>query len=378
MNFLQRYQNWLHVVGWVVFIGLPFLMFPGYVWSRSVLLSFGVTKVIEDVLLIAFFYVNLLFLTPAFLQQRNPGRFAAGLLLAFVAVLALDLLILNLFPPLAPDLQPQPTANATRAGQLNWPGPPPADYILGVRVDVGRLTSTVVSFGFVGLLGSLIAFSQHYDRVREMQQQMTLEKVSAELAMLKLQVSPHFLFNTLNNIRWLARQKSDQTEDAIVTLSQLLRYMIYRAQHDKVPLRQEIDHLADYVALQKMRLNPNQSVTFTHEGDIDSYEIEPLLFIPFVENAFKYGLHGQQASQIGIRLVVSNDTLVFSAENPLFEQARLGDVPTDSGIGIRNVEKRLALHYPNRHTLQLTTEADRFRVLLTLQLHHDHVALHRH
>ncbi|CCH53739.1 Inner membrane protein ypdA [Fibrisoma limi BUZ 3] len=375
MRLLQRYQNWLHVVGWAVFIGLPFLMFPGYVWSRSVLLSFGVTKVIEDVLLIVFFYVNLWFLTPTFLQQRNLRRFVLGLLLAFGVVLAIDLLVLNLFPPNFP--QP-PSGAGMGQGRHHWPGPPPANYILGIRVDVGRLTSTVVSFGFVGLLGSLIAFSQHHDRVREAQQQMTLEKVSAELAMLKLQVSPHFLFNTLNNIRWLARQKSDQTEEAIVTLSQLLRYMIYRAQHDKVPLRQELDHLADYVALQQMRLKPNQSVTFTHEGDIDSYDIEPLLFIPFVENAFKYGLHSQQASQIDIRLSVVGDTLTFFAENPMFEQPRPDDVPMDSGIGILNVEKRLALHYPNRHTLQINPEADRFRVILTLQLHHDEVALHRH
>ena len=216
------------------------------------------------------------------------------------------------------------------------------------------------------ILSSLISLGRHHPRGRDEQQQMALGKVSAELAMLKLQVSPHFLFNTLNNIRWLARKKADQTEAAVVKLSQLLRYMLYQAQRDHVPLTQEIEHLHHYIDLQQMRLNDRQTVDFDVEGPVDGLMIEPLLFIPFVENAFKYGLHGQEAGHIQIELQVRDGQLLFAVENPDFAQS--GPSSDDSGIGIANVAQRLSLHYPNRHRLTYGPEAGRFRVSLVLEM----------
>ncbi len=193
-----------------------------------------------------------------------------------------------------------------------------------------------------------------------------MEKLVADLALLKLQISPHFLFNTLNNIRWLTRQKSDKAEDAVVKLSQLLRYVIYQTNNEKVALAQEINHLQHYIDLQKMRLNEKDMVSFICEGDIEQYRIEPLLFIPFVENAFKYGLHSQYKSEIKVSIQVKDTTLLFFSENPIFENnlAKEGE----SGVGIKNVQRRLALHYPHRHELQLREEEGIFRVTLSLQM----------
>lgn len=400
MNFFQRYQGWLHAIGWVVFISLPLLMLPDFLRNRQDLISLGMAQLLTSVLMIVFFYVNLRVLTPALLRRQNTRQFVLTVALMVLSVVGVKVVSFYVFPPARPGFSAQPP-------------PPPGDNpgqrppIPGPRSPWPGVPGTVISLGVALLVSSLMALFRYHTRSQEVQQQMVLGKVSAELAMLKLQVSPHFLFNTLNNIRWLARQKSDQTEAAVVTLAQLLRYMIYQAQQDSVPLRKEVQHLQDYINLQKMRLTDNHTVTFSCTGDIDAYQIEPLLFIPFVENAFKYGVHNQQPGQsaggsppgpghIDISLNVTDDTLTFRTENPTFDsptEQLNSTVITDlgqtnpgrvipggdaSGIGIANVEKRLALHYPERHELRLTNENNLFRVVLTLHLHHENVALPRH
>lgn len=394
MKLFERYQRWLHVVGWVIFIGLPFLTLPDFVWNRQDLTSIGIAQLLTSALIIVCFYANLRTLTPNLLRDQNSRRFFGILFAMLLSVVVVKIACFYLFPPSF--VMPQP------------PNPLPLNAPLGDQPRV-RLTHTrggprgpwpgglgvSLSFGVAMLVSSLIALFRYHTRSQEQQQQMTLEKISAELAVLKLQVSPHFLFNTLNNIRWLARQKSEQTETAVVTLAQLLRYMIYQAQQDRVPLRQEVGHLNDYINLQKMRLTAQHTVQFDCEGDIDAHQIEPLLFVPFVENAFKYGIHGQQSGNIHIYLRVTDDTLTFGTENPTIDVMRsdatrsgFGGAPldrpanreanADSGIGVANVQKRLALHYPGRHELLLSEHNHQFRVRLTLHLHHDEVALHRH
>lgn len=389
MKFFDRYQGWLHVIGWVIFIALPYLTLPDFIWNKEDLISISMSQLLTSVLIISFFYINLRKLTPALLRHQSIEQFLLTLGAMLVAVGLVKFACYYWFPPAAA-IQFPPAEGAfltkDRMGALPRRNPGPG----GPHSPWPGVLSSSISFGFAMLVSSLMALFRYHTRSQEQQQQMVLEKVSAELAMLKLQVSPHFLFNTLNNIRWLARRKSDQTEAAIVTLAQLLRYMIYQAQQDKVSLRQEVQHLQHYIDLQKMRLTDNHEVTFHCQGDIDTYQIEPLLFIPFVENAFKYGLHSQQPSHIQISMNVSNNTLTFTAENSVFEMAlpvesslpnqvgTEGDRVASSGIGIINVQKRLSLHYPGQHNLQLTNQDHTFRVVLTIHLHHDEVALHRH
>lgn len=383
MKLFERHQHYLHVIGWTIFIGLPFLTLPDFVWNRQDLISIGAAQLLTSTVIIVCFYVNLRTLTPNLLRNQNGRRFFGILLAMLVGVVLVKIACFYLFPPAAVLHQPPALPLGAPARPDFRPGP-------GPRTPWPGALGSSLSFGVAMLVSSLMALFRYHTRSQEQQQQMTLEKVSAELAMLKLQVSPHFLFNTLNNIRWLARQKSDQTEAAVVTLAQLLRYMIYQAQQDRVSLRQEVGHLNDYITLQKMRLTAQHTVRFDCEGDIDAYQIEPLLFVPFVENAFKYGVHGGQPGHIHIWLRVTDDTLTFGTENPVSVATRTGassarpDWPPnrganeDSGIGVANVQKRLALHYPGRHDLHLSEHNGQFRVKLTLHLHPDEVALHRH
>ncbi|MBO0934874.1 sensor histidine kinase [Fibrella aquatilis] len=350
MKILERYQGWLHVVGWAFFAGLPFLTLPSFLWNQQDLLSIGMAQLLTGSVIATCFYYNLRRLTPDFLATQHLNRFVLTLL---AMLLVVGLVRIGSFYGFPPGVHYSPRGRRRQFSP--WPG----------------ALSASLSFGFAMILSSLIALIRHHARLRDQQQQMALGKVSAELAMLKLQVSPHFLFNTLNNIRWLARQKSQKTEDAVVKLSQLLRYMLYQAQRDRVPLTQEIEHLHHYIDLQQMRLNDRQTVDFVVTGPVEALEIEPLLFIPFVENAFKYGLHGQETSHIQIRLVVADNELLFSVQNPDFTTS--GASSEDSGIGIANVAQRLTLHYPGRHTLHYGTEAGKFNIALTLALHQEMV-----
>ncbi|RYU97146.1 sensor histidine kinase [Emticicia agri] len=360
MNFLKRYSIWLHLIGWIVFIIMPFLTVPNgnfNAFRQANFPSFLISQVINDVVLIAIFYFNLNFLTPNLFIKKDTTAFILYLAGIFILMLLLNKFTFDTF--VKPDFQ--------RFSRTDIPEFRSREVPTFFFIPLPFFFRTTISFSLVILASSLVALIKQHGIHKEEKQQMALEKTAAELAVLKLQISPHFLFNTLNNIRWLARQKSEETEDSVVKLSQLLRYMIYQARHDRVSLEQEINYLQNYIELQKMRLSEKNEVRFIYEGAIKNWSIEPLLFIPFVENAFKYGLHSQHESLIEIILKVNANKLNLFVKNPVFDNSFPSDIE-DSGIGIQNVEKRLMLHYPARHELNIVNIEGYFSIDLTILL----------
>ncbi|MCF8326386.1 MAG: histidine kinase [Leadbetterella sp.] len=230
-----------------------------------------------------------------------------------------------------------------------------------------QLIGTLFSFFLITILSTLIAL--FFERIKnyEEKKQIQFEKTAAELSALKLQISPHFLFNTLNNIRWLARKKSDLTEDAIVKLATLLRYIIYQANEQKVALVLEINNLKDFISLQEMRIGNNTSVSFEISGLVEDYEIEPLLFIPFVENAFKYGVSDTADSEIQIVVKLVANVLIFKVSNSIFGNQDFENLE-NTGLGIENVRQRLCLLYPHAHTLNISENDHKFTVILRIEL----------
>ena len=360
MNVFEKNTVLWHILGWLVFMFLPlsfFLMTDSFQSDSFKFFFYGRLKSVF--FLVFIFYANLNVLTPNILKKKNVAISLSALVVSLFLTLFSDHLFLEQMPP-----PPRPQLPELMQPSLTYMRPPnPVD-----RAALSRLLGTILSFSLVIGVSTGIALQRDRLRQKEEKQAIALEKIAAELSVLKLQISPHFLFNTLNNIRWLARQKSEKTEEAIVTLSQLLRYIIYQAHNEKVPLEQEINHLKNFIDLQKMRLTPPNSVVFNYEGDIKSHLIEPLLFIPFVENAFKYGFHSQHVSDIVFTLKITDTTLIFESHNTIFTD-NLPKEAGSSGIGIQNVQKRLALSYPNRHELRLNTEGGIFYVYLKIIIH---------
>lgn len=191
------------------------------------------------------------------------------------------------------------------------------------------------------------------------------EKVTAELQLLKAQVHPHFLFNTLNNIYSFSLTQSPQTPEMILRLSSLLSYMLYDCRADEVPLEKEIDVMKDYIQLEKARYGDKIDISLNIEGDIKDKYIAPLLLLPFLENAFKHGTSDQlEKSWLSMDIAVKKYTLHCKIAN-----SKNNHVPLSaSGIGVENVRKRLHFIYPDQHELKTSDEGYFFVVALRVEL----------
>ncbi|MBA4053407.1 MAG: sensor histidine kinase [Marivirga sp.] len=208
------------------------------------------------------------------------------------------------------------------------------------------------------------------DRVRaeKLKKENEAMLLGMELKFLRSQISPHFLFNILTNLVSLARKKSDHLETSLLMLSGLMRYMLYDADK-KIPLQQEVDYLESYIALQKLRFERDVQILFNVElsHEEKKHSIEPMLLIPFVENAFKHGTGYVDHPIIDIKLTVREGVLIFQVKNK-FDRETDTSKDENSGIGLSNVRSRLALLYPVRHDLVIDTDKSLFSINLTLKL----------
>jgi two-component system LytT family sensor kinase len=230
------------------------------------------------------------------------------------------------------------------------------------QVILGPVFFTVVAFA----LSTSFKITSEWFRNEKIKKEMENEKLTSELAFLKSQVNPHFLFNILNNICSLARKKSDDTENAIIKLSHIMRYMLYESKDEKVSLEKEIEYLQNYIELQRMRISENVEIKFSIEGTPDSLMIEPLLLIPFVENAFKHGVSYLEDCTINISLKIDPGQLIFNVQNLIVKKGT-GDIPAESGIGLKNVLRRLELLYPGRHEIRIEETGMKYIINLVIR-----------
>ena len=194
-----------------------------------------------------------------------------------------------------------------------------------------------------------------------LQTQLQLKK--QELSMLKMQIHPHFLFNSLNTIYGFALKKADEAPEMILKLSNLLDYILYQIEKPTVSLENEINHLEDYISLEKLRFHDTLQVNLMKEDKIGDVYIAPMLLIPFVENSFKHGAIVDGCLSIHISIKRKNNTLIFDIENSLLDKTN-----NSTGIGLDNIQKRLKMLYPNAHTLQIDETDHRFKVSLTIDI----------
>ncbi len=209
---------------------------------------------------------------------------------------------------------------------------------------------------------SLLGYVVKQEKQQEEEQK---ERLQSELSFLRSQISPHFIFNVLNSIVYLIRTKSDNAEAVTLKLSELMRYMLYETGNAQIALEQEIIYLKNYIELQKIRFEEDVEIQFNVKGTAQSQKIEPMLLIPFVENAFKHGVGMIDSPIIVIDLEVQNDVMRFVVKNKIAPETAL-EKDTNSGIGIKNVQRRLELLYPKTHQLAIKKEDGFFEITLHL------------
>lgn len=232
--------------------------------------------------------------------------------------------------------------------------------------------SDILKFIFVYVsLTTLLKLSKGWFMLMQAEQQLMAvrqEKVETELKALKSQINPHFLFNSLNNIYSLALGKSGKTPDAILKLSGLMRYMLYESNADRVPLKQELHFIENYIDLQKLRSDRRSRIKFSRKGNPAGKTIAPLLFLPFIENGFKHGIKGDpEGGYVRIELAIQDSNIDLYIENNRGEVDRVENNEYN-GIGLNNVKRRLELIYPGKHELEVQETRETFSIQLKLDL----------
>jgi sensor histidine kinase YesM len=217
-------------------------------------------------------------------------------------------------------------------------------------------------------IGSTYGLLLEFINIESEKEERSNEQLKSELAFLRSQISPHFIFNILNSIVYLIRTKADkQAEDVTIRLSSLMRYMLYDSDQSMVALDRELEYLRNYIDLQRMRFEGDVKIDFQVEGTVRGCRIEPMLLIPFVENAVKHGVSFVHDPFIHIYFSINHGHMKFEVKN---KKGQLQDDVKDesSGIGLKNVLRRLDLLYPNQHRLDIRDTSDVFEVNLEMTL----------
>jgi hypothetical protein len=240
---------------------------------------------------------------------------------------------------------------------------------VGVNIALANLSLDFLREGPIGVFIFFITLKliKEWHLKQEERQMLSTENALAELQLLKAQVHPHFLFNTLNSIYSFTLAKSSQAADLVAKLSNMMQYMVVSGEAALVPLEKELKMIHDYIALEQVRYGDRLNLTFTVTGDYTDKLIAPMLMIPFVENAFKHGAGKTWPSPwIKLSLEIKNDRLFFELSNS--KPAEPVTSPGKNGIGLSNIHKRLHLLYPERHDLELRTMYNSFMVRLQVPL----------
>ena len=230
-----------------------------------------------------------------------------------------------------------------------------------------RIYNNVIPHFFLVIAGAAIKLMFDQISLQKKMAELAKDKAEAELNFLKSQINPHFLFNSLNSVYFLIDKNNPDARKALHKFSDMLRYQLYEANGEKIPIEKEISYLQDYVHLQQLRKDENYKVQFNCSPEVKNFSIEPLLLIPFVENAFKHISHKTDDNNfVKLDLARSNGYFDFSIENS-FEKGIYTN-EQHGGIGMNNVKRRLELLYPNMHQLEIHDEADIFKVYLRLKV----------
>lgn len=335
----------LGVTAVVVILVLPFVFFP-YNRLRAPFASdrFSYSYLFSAVYLMPFYFVHRYYLIDKLLANKKILYYlAAVFIFNFLYMYGIYLISVN-------------AAETKELLNSKYASTPYYIYKGPKLFSTGPLTIFLLVFVISG--GSTIV--SRWFTAEEKQKAISQQQIETELHLLKSQVNPHFLFNTLNSIYSLALTGNARTADSVFKLSTIMRYTLEESQTNFVPLQNELKFINSYIDLQKMRLNQVAKVQFTQNIEQEDALVAPLLLIPFIENAFKYGISTHTACEVVMRLEQKNNQLYFTCTNQVFKNQRVAS----TGTGLQNVKRRLELLYPQKHTLTITENH-----LFTIQLH---------
>jgi len=332
-KFNQKYLQFIFISIIVIFAVLPLLPSAGMIETKTIITA------VTIITLCGFnFYFFYLFLIPNLLIKKKIALFWS---ITVIFIGTFPFLWLGIFKFI--------------------------DVILGKSYYetganfVSAFLYTILFTLFAGFFRMAVEWFRDFERKKELEN----KTVKSELALLRSQINPHFLFNTLNNIHTYAYVDPEMTAYSIEKLSDIMRYMLYESNTDKVFLEREIEYIKSYIDLLNLKFKEKDFVQFNINGDVSGKRITPMILIPFVENAFKHGKKRIAHPGIVVNLQINSEKLEFDVTNHVPEKVTVKD--ENGGIGLQNISRRLELLYPNKHELVIEESENKFFVKLTIQ-----------
>ncbi len=344
----KRYRVVLHILVFLAVLIPPVNLLSNFGLDSNIILK--VTNLFISVIPLCIF--NLVFLIPKYLKKQKYWQYISGYtLLAFFYYIIISLVDPFESHNLIVSFGSLEASDAPMKSILR-PSFMPFMPMLLIATMLGTTLETILDWEKRG-------------KVIERKEK---ERLAAELSFLKSQINPHFFFNTLNGIYALAASDTKSTQRAILLLSSLMRYILYDSNVEKVPLSKEVQFLNDFIDLHKLRYTKSdrERIEFKYLGNINEYKIEPLLLVPFVENAFKYSFSYKNQSEVLVSIeVIENERLIFKVSNSIGEHTT--QIKNGTGIGLENIKKRLSIVYPKQHELVLDKTEEYFNVTLMIE-----------
>ena len=344
----------IHVLIWVMF-GLIYFFQP-ISWSISVPYQVWIKQCVLLGLLVVVYYSNALILVPKFVLKNRIGIY-----FVFIVCITAIIIELNVY------VDQWLNIHQLIESALHKAGPPPKhhDHDHNHDWDLALIAITSLVIG----VGTSVTAIQKWQKDKQLHQEMEQDKISSELSFLKAQINPHFFFNTLNNIYALTHIDAETSRKAIHQLSRMMRYVLYDTQNSTTFLSQEIAFVKDYISLMQLRLTDAVKIDLKSPDALKDMAIAPMIFLPFIENAFKHGISATSPSKIEIHIGQNGSMVDLHVINTIIKEQN-NNLEAGSGIGLNNTRRRLDLLYPGKHILQIRedSEANTYSVHLTLDL----------
>ncbi|MBF9254007.1 histidine kinase [Pontibacter sp. 172403-2] len=335
-----------HLLFWVCYVVFFGLLYGSYIDDYY---NAFMVELVELPFKMALVYFNMYYLLPRYLLQNRYLEFAVYLL-SLIALIA-GLMQFVLLPFLI-----HPLFCPTTCTEDN--------------LTFYRFVKNEVNISYVVAITAVIALLKNWYRHQQAARNLTQDKLEAELKILKAQIHPHFLFNTLNSLYSLTLKKSDNAPEVVLKLSSLMDYMLYEANAAEVPLEKELAYIRNYISLERIRYGARVDISYTESGSIAGRQIAPMLLLPFVENAFKHGVSTETTNAwVRIDVKMQDNLLVLLVENcKCGDNTRKSPRDMASGIGLKNLQRRLELLYDGCFTLETEDETDSYAARLELDL----------
>jgi two-component system, LytTR family, sensor kinase len=357
----NKIKIFLHFLAWIILLGLPLYTMKRWDVGKDFIWLYYINTIISGII----FYINYIFLAPGFFFNNRKYRYYISVILMLIILYFVsdksNEMVFTYIPGYGHKEETMIKPDDKKMMDHAKPGPmfvrPPFKQM---HVFNYIFTSSFLVFFSLGL-----RVLERYSLTEKLQKDLEKEKLNSELAFLKNQISPHFFFNTLNNIYSLISINTEDSQKAVLKLSKLMRYLLYESEHGNTTLGNELDFMNNYIDLMRLRMNEKVILAVSFPSGFKDINIPPLIFIPFIENAFKHGISYREKSFIDISMTTLEDSISFRCTNSLVK-AKEGNDSQYSGIGLENVRKRLNLLFPGQHELKISNTDTEFEVLLTI------------